>query len=137
MLLLESRLRSSWSKVSSVSAWMSRATPMVMTCNAEVRVTDGRRSLSIASSLIVWGAMKMTNPSPFQHITSEQELNELLGAPKPSVLGKDRSLLHPRDRDWLAVSPFCLVATSAAAGTCDVSPKGDPAGIAHVIDDGT
>ncbi len=28
--------------------------------------------------------------------------------------------------DWLAASPFCLVATAGADGTCDLSPKGDP-----------
>ena len=45
--------------------------------------------------------------------------------------------LHDLDRQWLAASPFCLVATSAPDGTCDVSPKGDPPGFAHVIDDRT
>ncbi|TLQ46354.1 MSMEG_1061 family FMN-dependent PPOX-type flavoprotein [Streptomyces marianii] len=34
-------------------------------------------------------------------------------------------------------SPFCLVATAAADGTCDVSPRGDPPGFAHVVDDST
>ncbi|MDQ3416765.1 MAG: pyridoxamine 5'-phosphate oxidase family protein, partial [Actinomycetota bacterium] len=41
------------------------------------------------------------------------------------------------DRQWLAASPFCLVGTAAADGTCDVSPKGDPPGFAHVLDDTT
>ena len=30
-----------------------------------------------------------------------------------------------------------LLATSADDGTCDVSPRGDPAGFVHVLDDGT
>jgi PPOX class probable FMN-dependent enzyme len=50
---------------------------------------------------------------------------------------KERTLLHERDREWLAASPFCLIATSGPDGTCDVSPKGDPPGFAHVIDDTT
>jgi uncharacterized protein len=37
----------------------------------------------------------------------------------------------------LAASPFCLVATAGADGTCDVSPKGDPPGFTLVLDDTT
>ena len=50
---------------------------------------------------------------------------------------KERPALHERDRDWLAASPFCLIATAGADGTCDVSPKGDPPGFALVLDDRT
>ncbi|MDQ6920621.1 MAG: pyridoxamine 5'-phosphate oxidase family protein, partial [Candidatus Dormibacteraeota bacterium] len=41
------------------------------------------------------------------------------------------------DRQWLAASPFCLLATAGADGTCDVSPKGDPPGFTLVLDDQT
>ncbi|MCW2829841.1 MAG: pyridoxamine 5-phosphate oxidase [Aeromicrobium sp.] len=47
------------------------------------------------------------------------------------------STLTSEHRDWLAASPFYFVATSDAAGRADVSPKGDPAGFALVIDDTT
>ena len=70
-------------------------------------------------------------------ISSEAELRELLGAPAPRVIAKERTRLHERDIEWLAASPFCLVATSGADGTCDVSPKGDPPGFALVLDDTT
>ncbi|MEU4772629.1 pyridoxamine 5'-phosphate oxidase family protein [Micromonospora sp. NPDC023644] len=70
-------------------------------------------------------------------ITSHEELRELLGAPMPRALTKERPVLHARDRDWLAASPFCLVATAGADGSCDVSPKGDPPGFAMVLDDRT
>ncbi|MEV4254253.1 pyridoxamine 5'-phosphate oxidase family protein [Spirillospora sp. NPDC049652] len=71
-------------------------------------------------------------------ITSPDELRALLGEVMPRARDKERPSLHPRDRDWLAASPFCLVATSDADGNCDVSPKGDPAGrLAHVLDDHT
>ncbi|WP_084963262.1 pyridoxamine 5'-phosphate oxidase family protein [Thermoactinospora rubra] len=70
-------------------------------------------------------------------VTSEQELREILGEVMPRAAAKDRPKLHERDREWLAASPFCLIATSAADGTCDVSPKGDPPGFTHVIDDTT
>ena len=70
-------------------------------------------------------------------ITSTGELEELVGAPLQRVLDKQRPALHALDREWLAASPFCLVATSDAEGRCDVSPKGDPAGFTHVVDDTT
>lgn len=72
-----------------------------------------------------------------REITSEDELRALLGTPIPRVAHKERPALHPMDRQWLAASPFCLVATSAADGSCDVSPKGDPPGFALVLDDTT
>ena len=54
------------------------------------------------------------------------------------MANKARPALHDLDRQWLAASPFCLVATADATGACDVSPKGDPPGqLAYVIDDTT
>jgi uncharacterized protein len=70
-------------------------------------------------------------------ITSEAELRELLGTPGRRAATKDRPVLHQLDREWLAASPFCMIATAAADGTCDVSPKGDPPGFAYVVDDST
>ncbi|HEX5598249.1 MAG TPA: pyridoxamine 5'-phosphate oxidase family protein [Micromonosporaceae bacterium] len=79
----------------------------------------------------------MTQQVELVEITSEEELRELLGAPLPRAVAKERRTLHARDREWLAASPFLLMATSASDGTCDVSPKGDPAGFTYVIDDTT
>jgi PPOX class probable FMN-dependent enzyme len=70
-------------------------------------------------------------------ITSEDELRELVGPPMPQAATKERAFLHDLDKQWLAASPFCLVATSGADGTCDVSPKGDPPGFTLVLDDTT
>ena len=72
-----------------------------------------------------------------REITSESELRELIGTPMPRAAAKDRRTLHERDREWLAASPFCLIATASGDGTCDVSPKGDPPGFALVLDDTT
>ncbi|MEU5884705.1 pyridoxamine 5'-phosphate oxidase family protein [Spirillospora sp. NPDC047279] len=79
----------------------------------------------------------MTQAGEFIEVTSEAELRELLGEVLPRAANKERPRLHERDRDWLAASPFCLIATSGPGGDCDVSPKGDPAGFVHVIDDTT
>ena len=71
-------------------------------------------------------------------IKSVEELRELLGFPKGRAVTKERTRLHAIDREWLATSPFCIVATSDGFGNCDASPKGDPAGrLVHVIDDVT
>jgi PPOX class probable FMN-dependent enzyme len=70
-------------------------------------------------------------------IPTEAELRQLLGEPLHRVATKDRPSLDEIDRTWLAASPFCLVATSAPDGTCDVSPKGDPPGFTLVLDDRT
>ena len=70
-------------------------------------------------------------------ITTEAELREVLGEPGQRSVLKERKTLHERDKQWLAASSFCLIGTAAADGTCDVSPKGDPAGFVRVIDDTT
>ena len=79
----------------------------------------------------------MGHMAEMTELTSEAELRELLGTPIRRVATKVRRTLHERDREWLAASPFCLIATSAADGRCDVSPKGDPPGFARVLDDTT
>lgn len=70
-------------------------------------------------------------------ITSYDELREVVPLPLQTTADKVRKELHELDKQWLAESPFCLVATSAADGSCDVSPKGDPAGFTKVLDDTT
>ncbi|MFI9721854.1 pyridoxamine 5'-phosphate oxidase family protein [Streptomyces sp. NPDC052396] len=81
--------------------------------------------------------MESTDLTGIAEITDPAELRALLGEPVPRVAHKERPRLHELDRQWLAHSPFCLVATSAADGSCDVSPKGDPAGFTLVLDDRT
>ncbi|MFI9456029.1 pyridoxamine 5'-phosphate oxidase family protein [Amycolatopsis sp. NPDC052450] len=73
--------------------------------------------------------------SEFVEVTTEAELREILPPPLERTANKARPKLHEMDRQWLAESPFVLIATSAADGTCDVSPKGDPAGFTLVLDD--
>jgi uncharacterized protein len=74
----------------------------------------------------------------WSEISSAAELRDLLGTPSGRAVSKERSRLHAVDREWLAVSPFCVIATSDADGNCDASPKGDPAGhLIHVLDDAT
>jgi PPOX class probable FMN-dependent enzyme len=71
------------------------------------------------------------------YITDEQELRDLIGFPIQRVADKSRPALAPLHRQWISASPLCVVATSNADGTVDASPKGDPAGLAHVLDEHT
>jgi PPOX class probable FMN-dependent enzyme len=74
----------------------------------------------------------------YTEIESLAELRDLLGTPMRRAVTKERTRLHAVDREWLALSPFCIVATSDAHGNCDASPKGDPSGqLIRVLDDTT
>lgn len=70
-------------------------------------------------------------------IDDPDALRAILGEASDRAANKARRLLHDMDRRWLAASPFCLLATADAHGHCDVSPRGDPPGFVHVIDDTT
>ena len=76
--------------------------------------------------------------STWTEITTVEDLVGLLGEPNARARDKGRTALLDVDRDWLAATPFCVLATSSASGECDASPKGDPAGqLVHVIDEHT
>jgi len=79
----------------------------------------------------------MTAATGYVPVSSEAELRDLLGEPAARSVTKERPRLHQRDREWLAASPICLIATADAGGRCDVSPKGDPPGFTYIIDDRT
>ncbi len=75
--------------------------------------------------------------SAWSYVTTGDQLTELVGHPIKRVADKVRTTLADVDRQWLQHSPLCLIATTDAAGHVDVSPKGDPAGLAHVLDEQT
>jgi uncharacterized protein len=72
-----------------------------------------------------------------REVTSVEDLREIVGHPNTYVANKVGSRLSQIQREWLAHSPLCFVATTDAEGRVDVSPKGDPPGFVHVIDDTT
>lgn len=79
----------------------------------------------------------MDHTSQVKQVTTAQELRELLGPVGERARSKERPALTEWDRQWLAASPLCLIATSDDQGNCDVSPKGDPPGFAQVLDERT
>ena len=70
-------------------------------------------------------------------VTTEAQLRDVLGNPSQRVIDKQVATLDEHSRKFLSVSPFVLLASCDAAGNMDVSPKGDPAGFVHVLDDKT
>ncbi|MCV7066994.1 pyridoxamine 5'-phosphate oxidase family protein [Mycolicibacterium farcinogenes] len=72
-----------------------------------------------------------------QEVTTVEQLRAIVGEPNKYVANKVTTRLSPVQQDWLAASPLCFVATTDSDGRVDVSPKGDPPGFVHVIDDTT
>jgi PPOX class probable FMN-dependent enzyme len=74
----------------------------------------------------------------FQHVVSDEfELRQIVGKPSFWFQSKTLPRLSSRCRDFIAASPFLIIASTAAAGALDASPRGDPAGFVHVLDDAT
>jgi PPOX class probable FMN-dependent enzyme len=68
---------------------------------------------------------------------NEAELRDVIGEPSELVKGKIVDYIHPVNRDFIALSPFVVVATGRPDGGLDVSPRGDPPGFVRVLDDKT
>jgi hypothetical protein len=78
----------------------------------------------------------MTTPAFENVVKSIEELRALVGEPSELALKKQIGALDAHCRAFIRHSPFLLLATSNAAGQCDVSPKGDAPGFVLVLDDG-
>ncbi len=70
-------------------------------------------------------------------ISSEHELREVIGSPSELVAGKLADRLNHLIRQFVERSPFVCVATTRPDGGLDVSPRGDPAGFARILDERT
>ena len=70
-------------------------------------------------------------------IENVEELRESYGAPSERSLKKQLSRLDKHCRDFIARSPFLVIASADPSGRCDASPKGDAPGFVQVIDDTT
>ncbi len=75
----------------------------------------------------------LTAPLP----PSGDDLRASLGDPGRSASEKKIDHLDDACREVLAASPFVVVATSGADGSCDASPRGGPPGFVKVVDEHT
>jgi len=65
------------------------------------------------------------------------ELYAVNGVPSQAIAEKHVTYLTPLVEEFIARSPFFLIATADADGNCDVSPKGDAPGVVRVLDERT
>jgi uncharacterized protein len=70
-------------------------------------------------------------------IESPQQLREIYGEPMERAVKKQLTRLDRHCRNFIAMSPFLVIASSDPSGRCDASPKGDAPGFVRVIDDTT
>ena len=70
-------------------------------------------------------------------IEDVEQLRESYGAPSERALKKQLSRIDKHCRDFIARSPFLVIASADPSGRCDASPKGDAPGFVQVIDDTT
>ena len=74
--------------------------------------------------------------APDHLIRDEETLNALYGEISPGAIAKEIDYIHPHYRAMIEASPFMVLATTGPGGL-DTSPRGDPAGFVHVVDDRT
>jgi uncharacterized protein len=70
-------------------------------------------------------------------IENPRQLRELYGEPMERSVKKELTRLDRHCRNFIALSPFLVIASSDPSGRCDASPKGDAPGFVRVIDDRT
>lgn len=77
----------------------------------------------------------MTEPD--ETIRDEGELRSQFGPISPLAEHKVQTQLDHFCRDFIALSPFLVMASSDGNGTADASPRGDAPGFVRVVDDRT
>jgi PPOX class probable FMN-dependent enzyme len=82
-------------------------------------------------------AAASTHPLSSQIISTETQLRALIGEPAELTCAKISNRLNSMTRQFVERSPFVCIATSDAAGNCDLSPRGDPAGFVRILDERT
>lgn len=75
--------------------------------------------------------------NPDHVIADEGALRGLYKETHPLAALKSLPMLDRHARDFIRRSPFLCLGTQGADGKADVSPRGDPAGFVHVLDDRT
>ena len=68
-------------------------------------------------------------------ISTPGQLWELFGEPLPRALEKEMAALDARAKEFIAASPFLVMATTGDDGSCDAGPKGGPPGFVRVLTD--
>lgn len=70
-------------------------------------------------------------------IETADELRAMFGGVHPLAKAKSRPGFDQYSRKFISMSPFLVISTADAQGRADLSPRGDPPGFVHIIDDQT
>jgi len=70
-------------------------------------------------------------------VADKATVREIVGEPIPLVRNKEMARLDKYCRQFIEMSPFLCLGTVGADGHIDMSPRGDPPGFVHVVDDRT
>ena len=67
--------------------------------------------------------------------TFDNQFTQQFGFPKERAATKMKSYLMDNVKEFIKQSPFLVMATSSADGSCDASPKGGMPGFVKILDD--
>lgn len=70
-------------------------------------------------------------------VTNDAELREIYRPPAPRAAQKVLDRLDVHCRNFIQLSPFCVLSSSNVDGQADASPRGDPPGFVKVLDERT
>ncbi|WP_291297216.1 MSMEG_1061 family FMN-dependent PPOX-type flavoprotein [Elioraea sp.] len=87
--------------------------------------------------VVARGAHDDAEAAPPETLASPEAVREAYGAPRVLAAAKTRDRLDAWSRKFLALSPFCVIASADARGWCDATPRGDGPGFVRVLDDVT
>ena len=70
-------------------------------------------------------------------VTTQTELRSVYREPAARATQKVLDHLDVHCRHFIALSPLCILSSADADGCADASPRGDPPGFVHVLDEKT
>ena len=70
-------------------------------------------------------------------VNNHSELRDLYKPPAPRAVQKVLDHLDVHCRNFIALSPLCVLSSAGANGQADASPRGDPPGFVQVLDEKT
>ena len=68
-------------------------------------------------------------------VATDNRFSKAFGTPSQRATGKVVNVMTEVVKEFIANSPFIMMATSSGDGACDASPKGGKPGFVHILDD--
>lgn len=99
--------------------------------SADGRSADGRSAAAASRSVSLFDALRA------DAVPDAAALRKVYEMPGEAARHKQVDRIHEVTKRLIASSSFVLVASTGADGSCDVSPRGGPAGFVSVLDEHT